>query len=820
MRNVQTLHSSWEFKLLKENIPGLIPKNIRKELNTWIPAIVPGTIHSDLFRAGLIPDPFYSDNETSIQWVAEMDWVYRTTFSVLQSFEKDTEVYLELKGLDTVSGITLNNKLLGYSSSMFVEYSFEVGNLLKKNNTLEIRFSSPFKYGRAQESKYGKLPVALASERVYIRKAQYSFGWDWGPSFPVSGIWRSISLVQYPQYYIKNFLFSTLSADEEEAEVEVKLILNHSLKTGFKIRADIGSERFFFNTSKKEAAVRFKIKKPSLWWPNGSGKPNLYKLTVLLLNNRMEIIDQVEREVGIRTVKLLLIENKKPAFRFVVNGIPIFAKGANWIPADSFIPDISEYKYQKLLNFVRISNMNMIRIWGGGFYENDILYNLCDRMGILVWHDFMFACAAYPEHRKFITDVEEEVNQNVLRLQYHPSIAIWCGNNENEWIWYQQQDSSYKEIPGYKIWHKIIPGILEHLDPQRPYWPSSPFNDELNTKSSDPNYSQSGNRHQWDLWSRWIDYNEVKKDNSLFVTEFGFQAPANLYTWSKALPSDSLKPHSKIFEFHNKQVEGPERVIKFLSSHLPVSGEWEDYIYLTQLNQAFALKVSLEHWLSRYPETSGSIIWQLNDCWPVTSWSLIDNELVPKISWYFVKRVFSPNNIIIPSDKNFVKVLNHSTEQFHGSVRIDYISSESGAVLNSETVAVNYQPFSSADIKLKSASKNRLLTDTIVVATLYNDHGQRINRTYHTDVEWKSLRLRKCNLNTVFETEGENSVLTISTDTPAFFVDVYHHSFVMSDRGFILLPGENFTVLTLSKNTTDFKMEDLKTFSLNNYLSQ
>lgn len=818
MRTIQTLHSEWEFRLLKENISNLIPKVIRKELDKWIPAEVPGTVHTDLIRAKLIPDPYFSDNENLIQWVTEMDWVYRTTFQLVKNFDITRELFLEFKGLDTITEIRLNNKVLGNTSNMFLEYRYNIQNLIKNNNILEIRFRSPLKYGRSLEAKYGKLPVALNSERVYLRKAQYSFGWDWGPSLPTSGIWKSVTVVQYPENYIRDFYFHTLSADKNSAEVEIKVSLNKSLKSGYKLRVDIGSEREFMKVNKRNASIRLRIKNPDLWFPNGIGKPNLYKITLQVLSNRMEVIDRIEKEVGIRTIKLQLIDNKKASFRFIVNNIPVYAKGANWIPSDSFITEVSENKYQKLLNFARISNMNMIRIWGGGFYENDILYNLCDRMGILIWHDFMFACAAYPEYKDFINNVENEIDQNVSRLQYHPSIALWCGNNENEWIWYQQQKSLYQNIPGFKIWNKIIPGILQKIDPQRNYWQSSPFNDVSRSESPDPNSTKSGNRHQWDLWSRWLDYNSVKDDKSLFVTEFGFQAPANFVTWDKVLPADSMKLYDRIFEFHNKQIEGPERVVKFLTSHLPFVSDWKDFIYLAQLSQAFALKVCLEHWISRYPETSGSIIWQLNDSNPVTSWSLIDYELIPKISWYAVKRVFSLQSITISEDKKTVRIFNHSPEQFIGLLQLDYINSETGTVLHSEADAVKLQPFQFRDFKTEQ--KHRSLIDTIIIATLYNERGIRVNRTYQTNTEWKYLRLNKCKLNASFKTEDEHSILHITTDSPAYFVDVYHRSYIMSDRGFILLPGEHAAILTLSRSTSDFRSDDIRMYTLNDYLNK
>ena len=303
--------------------------------------------------------------------------------------------------------------------------------------------------------------------------------------------------------------------------------------------------------------------------------------------------------------------------------------------------------------------MNIVRVWGGGFYENDIFYELCDELGLLVWQDFMFACALYPEQKAFLKNVKNEITQNVERLQHHPCIALWCGNNENEWIWTQGQKKSYKLMPGYKIYHELIPNVTKEIDPTRPYWPSSPFSFD-----KDPNSYTSGNRHEWGIWSMWKDYETVKDDQSLFVTEFGFQGPASKKTFEKYLSENNRNINNPVFEFHNKQIEGPERVIKFLSSHLPLKTEWDDFIYLAQLSQGFALKTCLEHWRQNWPVTNGSIIWQINDCWPVTSWAIIDSELNPKIAYHFVKNIFNQQiaSIIKDNEDLKIQIVNNSSE--------------------------------------------------------------------------------------------------------------------------------------------------------------
>ncbi|MCB9249428.1 MAG: glycoside hydrolase family 2 protein [Ignavibacteriales bacterium] len=566
---------------------------------------------------------------------------------------------------------------------MFLRYRYNVSKILKTGkNILKIIFHSPVKYADVQENKYGKLAVALSSNRVYIRKAQYSFGWDWGPIFTTSGIWKDVYLEERPQIFIEDLTFSTKSLARNKAAVSVIPFLSDAPKGKYSVIAEINSanQRFvkkFENIKDRNPEISLIIKEPQLWWPNGEGEQNLYQLNVKLIDDKGQLIDEVNKSIGIRKIELVEKENNKSVFKIKVNGRIVYCKGANWIPADSFLPRVSDEKYLNLLKAAKEANMNIIRVWGGGIYESDKFYEICDELGLLVWQDFMFACAAYPENDEFIKNVKEEIKQNVLRLQHHTSVAIWCGNNENEWIWYQDQKTSYKKMPGYKIYHSVIPAILKAIDSERPYWPSSPFGSD-----EDPNSFNSGNTHQWSIWSRWIDYEEVKNDKSLFVTEFGFQGPANKNTLENCLPVKNRKVHDSIFEFHNKQVEGPERVIKFLAGHLPISSNWDDFIYLAQLNQGFALKTCLEHWRTN-GITFGSLIWQLNDCWPVTSWSLIDSELMPKLSYHFVKNIFHPQIVKFEiNNKVSCTVYNQSSKAFKGKLKISFIASATGKAVS------------------------------------------------------------------------------------------------------------------------------------------
>ncbi len=801
------LTSNWKFNIGDEN-PALL------KLKDWLPAEIPGTVHTDLLNNKLIDEPFHDDNELKQNWISESDWIYKINFNRPENFEKELPVFLLFGGIDTIADIYLNNSLLGRSDNMFLKYEFEVTSLLKdSDNQVEVRFYSPLKYAREEEAKYGKLPVALNSERVYIRKAQYSFGWDWGPSFPTMGIWKPVYLLQRNISFIKHFSFSVKELTPRKANVMIRVNIGGRFSKKMKIKSsltfeDQKLENEIILSGKKEEEIRMEVNNPKLWWPNGEGEQNLYNLEVFLLDGENNVIDNQTKKVGIKTVRLELIEKEASTFKLKINDKLVFAKGVNWIPADSFLPRISNEKYRALLQLAESANMNIVRVWGGGIYENDMFYQLCDELGLMVWQDFMFACAAYPEQKEFLENVKEEVRQNVQRLQHHPSIVLWCGNNENEWIWYQNTNSSYKKMPGYKIYHNIIPKILEEEDGDRPYWPSTPFSFD-----EDPNSYTSGNRHEWKIWSRWIDYSEVKNDQSLFVTEFGFQGPANKKTLEKFLSKEKRYSQNKIFEFHNKQFEGPERIFRFLSAHLPVKTEWDDYIYLAQLNQALALKTCLEHWRFNYPVTNGSIIWQLNDCWPVASWSLVDSELIPKISYYFVKNIFNRQIIKIfnDSERLDVQLLNQSLFDFKSKIKIE-VYKNSGSLIHEESIT-DLIPANSKKI-VTGIKQINLPADKnwIIIATLLDENEKHVFRNFYTEEEWKYKSLSPADV----QIQIKNSFIRLSTDKPVYFLDLYHPDLEFSDRGFILLPGEE-KIVQISGNK-EIDPGEIKVYSLDNYL--
>jgi len=812
------LNNNWKFKITNYPVDQVtIPL---KRINKWIPAIVPGTIHTDLLQAELIEDPFKERNEYKLEWISKSNCVYRTEFDYPGNTDRSSNIKLVFEGIDTVADIYLNTKFLGRSENMFLRYEFNVVQLLNPvNNILELYFESPVAFSLKSEEKYGQLSAALNSYRVHIRKAQYSFGWDWGPAYPTTGIWRPVYLLTEDKAVIQAIKFDTEKLTKTRALLKINFTVLLHTKQQCKAVISLSNEDERFRKeviigNQNQYSIGLNITNPKLWWPNGQGKQNLYDLNICIVDKSGKILDEKNKKVGIRKIELQLKEKDKPTFRFRVNNKLIYVKGMNWIPADSFLPRVNEKKYRRLLTLAKNANANMIRVWGGGIYEADEFYDLCDELGLLVWQDFMFACGAYPELKQFLATVTEEIIQNVERLRNHPCIAIWCGNNENEWIWYQSGRRSYKEMPGYKIFHEIIPDLMNTLDPSSAYWPTSPFGYD-----EDPNSQNTGNRHQWEIWSNWIDYTLVKNDQSLFVTEFGFQGPANKNTFEKYLPEKNRNISDKNFEHHNKQIEGPERIIKFLSSHLPIKTEWDDYLYLTQLNQAFALKTCLEYWRTN-ERTNGSIIWQLNDCWPVTSWSIIDSDITPKLAYYFVKDAFATQLLYFKDDGSKIKVnlLNQDNDKIKGRLRLTVVDTITGKITKDIFSKVNI--VNKRFTEINSVFRENLPYDEnwILTAVLYDESNKIVCRNYYLTIPWKYVKLKEIKLKFDVQPLSNSTVLMLKSNNPVFFVDLYHSHLTFSDRGFFILPGEQIKLEVIGKQIKSLNINDIKIYSLNNYL--
>ena len=633
------LDGTWHFKAV--DTYRTLPKDITG-ITEWMDGTVPGTVHTDLLANEKIPDPFYRMNEQQVQWVDSQQWLYRREFEVDDDFLGEKRVELVAEGLDTYAHIRINNRPVAITANMFVEHRFDVKKFLRGGkNILEIVFDSPTVRPKALERKHGMLQVANNSHRAYVRKAQYSFGWDWGPRLTTSGIWRDIRLEAHAHAILQSPYVKVISVTKNEAVVEMSI--DASLFTGapMQLRTDIWDESVIVTDQRRaktgRMTFRVRIKKPNLWWPNGYGEQPMYRAVCsLLLKN--EEVERVEVPFAIRTVRLLQEPDKEgTSFIIEINGEKIFCKGADWIPSDTFVPRIHAHTYERLLGMAKAANMNMLRVWGGGIYEQEMFYELCDRYGLMVWQDFMFACAEYPEVPWFLKQVNDEAGKAVKRLRNHPSVVLWCGNNECEWNFCKENPGKLPDdMKGSKIFKTVLPSVCRTFDGTRPYWRSSPFGNGF------PNDESNGNHHQWEMWARWKDYKEYENDNARFVTEFGFQAPPHLKTLEQVTIPFDLNPQSRVLEHHNKLPEGTERLFRFQASHVHVGTDIADFIYKGQIVQAEALKTAVEHWRRRKFKTAGSLFWQLNDCWPVTSWSVIDSALRPKAAYFYAKKFFAP----------------------------------------------------------------------------------------------------------------------------------------------------------------------------------
>ena len=663
------LNGAWEFKAI--DAYGALPTQ-HSGAKEWMPAHVPGTVHTDLMANGVIPDPFYRTNEIDVQWIDSVRWLYRRSFTIPEAILREKTIRLRAEGLDTYARIKINGKVIGDSANMFVEHTFELASVLKSGtNTIEVLFDSPSIRARFIEKEHGRLKVALEPHRVYVRKAQYSFGWDWGPKLTTSGIWRSIAIDALSGGRLCHPSVRVISLRDDEATVRVTADVEGQAGRSPRVRIELhrGDWRDvrFAAIRENRATATFHIPHPDLWWPNGQGDQPLYEAKLLLVNGDVTGHD-IRVQFGVRTVRLVQEKDREGrSFVLEVNGRKIFCKGADWIPADTFIPRIPAARYESLLLLARDAHMNMIRVWGGGVYESDTFYELCDRLGLMVWQDFMFACGEYPDVPWFMRDVREEATRVVLRLRNHPSLVLWCGNNECEWLFCAENPGKRPdEMNGAKIFRDLLPSVCASLDGTRPYWRSTPFG------SGFPNDESNGNHHQWIVWSNWRDFASYRDVNARFVSEFGFQAPANVSTMESCTLPEDRHPQSQVIEHHNKQVEGTERLFRFMSGHLKVDTEYRRFTYLAQYIQGEALRTAVEHWRRRKYGTAGALFWQLNDCWPVSSWAVVDSALRPKGSYYFAKRFFAPVLVSFKTGASGVEVwvTNDTQEKIAGRIRL------------------------------------------------------------------------------------------------------------------------------------------------------
>jgi beta-mannosidase len=619
-----------------------------------IPAAVPGCVHTDLLAAGLIADPYLDRNESELAWIGRTDWLYRCTFD-WPGLAEGENADLVCDGLDTVATVVLNGTEIARTANMHRQYRFPVTSGLRPGeNAIEVRFESAYRYAEGQRDELGPRPNAYPEPFNFIRKMACNFGWDWGPNVVTAGIWRPIGIESWrdarldrvrPEVTVDGRiglvrLHTRLSRDGDRPLRLVATLTGDGREIGAELESAGDVD---------EIVLELAISDPRLWWPHGLGDPDRYLLQLTLLDPDGTELDRWSRRIGFRTVQLdTAADEHGSAYTVVVNGIPVFVRGVNWIPDDALVTRVDRERYATRLHQARDANCNYVRVWGGGIYESEDFYDLADELGLMVGQDFLFACAAYPEEEPLRSEVLAEAEQAVVRLAHHPSLLVWTGNNENiwgmaDWNWQQQLEG---KTWGAGYYYDLLPALMKELDPTRPYWPGSPYSGRPELP---PNDESRGSMHIWEVWNQ-DDYSTYRNYRPRFVGEFGFQAPPAYSTLKRALSDRPLASDSVGMLHHQKAQDGNGKLERGLLAHLPVPGDFDDWHYLAQVNQARAMSLGIEYFRSLRPLCMGAIVWQLNDVWPVTSWSAVDGDGRLKPLWFALRRSFAPRLLTVQPD--------------------------------------------------------------------------------------------------------------------------------------------------------------------------
>ncbi|OII27946.1 beta-mannosidase [Frigoribacterium sp. MCBA15_019] len=737
------MHAGWSLR----STAGPVPPEIAA---VDVPATVPGTVHTDLMAAGLIVDPYLDANEHLLAWIGQADWSYTSTFDWQPDGHDRHE--LVFAGLDTVATVLLNGEVVAETRNQHRTYRVAVdGRLREGSNDLEVRFGSPVAYADAQSLALGYRPHVNHHPYNAIRKMACSFGWDWGLDTATSGIWKPVTLESWSSVRLAA-VRPVVTVDGARGVVDVHVDLERAVASGgagfgagsepgvggtagpVTVRATVGdvTQEARVEPGADSAVVQVVVDDPELWWPRGHGGQPLYDVRVSVTGgaggdasrassggdgdgvdatrassgvdapgaeasgteaptgggSAGPVLDEWSSRIGFRTVEVQVDPDEVgTSFRVVVNGEPLWIKGANWIPDDAFPHRIGRDRYRERIEQAEFGNVNLLRVWGGGIFEADDFYELCDERGMLTWQDFLFACAAYAEEDPLRGEVEAEVRDNVRRLMTHPSLVLWTGNNENiwghdEWGWERRLDGATWGL-GYYL--DLLPALVGELDPGRPYAAGSPWSGSLDVAQSDPDH---GSVHLWEQWNR-KDYPTYRDVVPRFVAEFGWQGPPTWSAMTRAIHDEPLTPESPGMIVHQKAMQGNDKLTDGLLAHYRLPDEIEAWHWAMQLNQANAVQVALEHFRSHAPRCMGAVVWQINDCWPVTSWAAVDGDGQRKPLLYAMRHAFADRLVTIqPRDGGLAAVVVNDTEEaLVGPLTLRRVAYD-GRVLASEQVSL------------------------------------------------------------------------------------------------------------------------------------
>lgn len=843
------------------------PSYVERELNEnwqfrkigtdeWLPAKVPGVVQSDLVANKKMDNPLYFDNEKQSIALENADWEYKTTFAITDDELKKSHLELNFKGLDTYTEIYLNNVLINKTDNMFVEYLFDCKKyILNGKNELRIIFKSATRVGMEKLKNNSYLIPAVneladtdKKTSVFSRKAPYHFGWDWGPRIVTAGIWRPILLRSWDEAYLSETYYELTNLSKTKANYSALVEVNAGKKGEAQLEINLEnriviSKKLFLKKGLNSIKLNFDITDPKIWWPNGYGEQPLYNINARLFFQG-NLMHEVAKTIGIRKVELVQEKDSiGKSFKFRVNGIDMFMKGSNYIPGDNILTDVTSERYEKVIKSATDANMNMLRVWGGAIYENDEFYDLCDKKGLLVWQDFMFACSMSPGDTAHLKNLKSEFDYNVKRLRQHPSLALWCGNNENMVAWFGWNlQKIYKISPSdsvdlmktyTKIFYDLIPNTIKQHDSTRTYWPSSPGSgyalDQL------PN-EKSGDIHDWWIWFGKATFKEIISRKNRFISEYGLQSFPEQKTMNAFATTSDTAYDSPIFDYKQRSLmrerkdakgnvfNGNDMILAYINMYYKTPKNISDYVYLSQMVQAKGLKDIIEGHRSHKPYCWGSLYWQINDCWPTMSWSTIDYFFRWKAAHYAVRNAYQdlvvyPNitgnllDISVLSDK-LVDVelkVGFKLMDFAGNI----ISSAETAIIADQNNNIHVFSKNITDF-LANSDKSKI----VLLVYAKNNNGEILTQNVLHFVEPKDLKLENpiitkkiTKVEDVFEIE-----LTTNTYTHGVYLKYDDEEGFFTDNYFDLFPNIPKTIkLTNCKDISKFEQK-LKIKSLANTL--
>ena len=832
---VKNLHEGWKFR--------------QARLTNWYPATVPGVVHTDLLQNKIIEDPFFRLNERGLQWIDKEDWVYETCFTLAADMMRKENMELVFEGLDTYADVYLNDECILKANNMFRRWSIPVRQYIREeNNILKVYFHSPVKI---DVPKWDALPYQYPASNdqsengglfnkkisIFARKAGYHYGWDWGPRLVTSGIWRPVYIRAWSDLRINDVFIEQKEVGAGRAVIagHVELDADKDMDGVLVTITDeatgrvLGEWQADLKRGTNQVTVDFVLHKPKLWWSNGLGEPFLYRFRTDIIAGG-ELLDSKTERVGIRSLKVVHQPDKDGhTFYIELNGRPVFAKGANYIPSDNFLPRVTPENYKRTILDAAGVNMNMLRVWGGGIYENDVFYDLCDEHGIMIWQDFMFACSMYPAEGALLDNIHQEAVDNVKRLRNHACIALWCGNNECQdawlgWGWKREIERQNKEYAD-KIWaqyrqqyHVTLPGVVREYAPGTFYWPSSPFAFE-----GEMSGTTDGDRHYWSVWHGKAPISDYDSEKSRFFSEYGFQSFPEFESVKRYAPyPEDWDIRSEVMMSHQRGGDHANGLIEtYLLNEYKKPRDFRAFLYMNHVLQGDAIKTAIESHRRQMPYNMGTLFWQHNDCWPVASWASRDYYGRWKAQHYYVRKAYDDILIspVVEGDDLKVYAVSDRLENTSGRLQLQVCQFDGTVVHHwGKSVGISGNDsrvcFSAPLAKLLEGA-NR---GTVYVRVDYTDKSGRVYHNNYCLGKQKDMDYPKVDLQTEVRSIEGGYEVTVSADkfARAVCLSVADNESVYSDNYFDVQPKSSVQVQVRTRLSAEAFNGSLRLTCLNN----